>query len=81
MVVKGAEYEFDLMLADCDIDSPALADALYEAGCDDGPVGRNTEGPMITFRREALSRSDAIQSAIADAKSVPGATVLDMSWD
>ena len=81
MVVEGAEYEFDLMLADCDIDSPALADALYEAGCDDGLVGRNSQGPMITFTREALSRSDAIRSAIADAESVPGVTVLDMSWE
>ena len=81
MVAKSAEYEFDVMLADCDIDSPALADALYEAGCDDGLVGRNTQGPMITFTREALSRSDAIQSAISDAESVPGATVLDISWE
>ena len=81
MVVKDQDYEFDLMLADCDIDSPALPDALYEAGCDDGLVGRNTEGPTIAFRREALSRSDAMKSAIADAESVPGVRVLHVSWD
>ena len=78
-VVTGQEYEFDLLLADCDIDAPALADALYEAGCDDALVGRNGEGPMIAFTREALSRSDAIQSAIADAESVPGVRVLDVA--
>ena len=42
MVVKDQDYEFDLMLADCDIDTPVLADALYEAGCDDGLVGAAT---------------------------------------
>ncbi len=49
---------------------------LYEAGCDDALVGRNGEGPVIAFTREALSRSDAVQSAIADAESVSGVRVL-----
>ena len=72
MMPLSREYEFDLLLSDCDVDDPALADALYEAGCDDGLVGRNPEGPMIAFRRQAVSRTDAIQAAIADAESVPG---------
>ena len=81
MVVEGQEHEFDLLLAECDIDSPALADALYEAGCDDALVGRNGGGPVIAFTREALSRSDAVQSAIADAESVPGVRVLEVVWE
>lgn len=78
-VVEGQEYEFDLLLAACDIDSPALANALYEAGCDDALVGRNGEGPMIAFNRIAHSRSDAIRSAIADAESVPGVRVVGVA--
>ncbi len=81
MVVEGQEHEFDLLLAECDIDSPTLADALYEAGCDDALVGRNGEGPVIAFTREALSRSDAVQSAIADAESVSGVRVLEVVWE
>ena len=76
MVGMMHEFEFDLLLADCDIDDPALANALYEAGCDDALVGRNGAGPTIAFTREARSRSDAIASAIADAQSVPGVKVL-----
>ena len=81
MVVKGQEHEFDLLLAECDIDSPVLAGALYEAGCDDALVGRNGEGPVIAFTREALSRSDAVESAISDAESVPGVKVLEVVWE
>ena len=81
MVVEGQQHEFDLLLAECDIDSPTFADALYEAGCDDALVGRNGEGPMIAFTREAPSRSDAVRSAIADAESVPGVRVLGVVWD
>ena len=36
---------------------------------------------MITFRREAFSRSDAFQSATADVESVPGVRVVGISWD
>ena len=81
MVVKRQEHEFDLLLAECDIDSPVLAGALYEAGCDDALVGRNNDGPVIAFTREALSRSDAVESAMADAESVPGVTVLEVVWE
>ena len=78
-LVQSREYEFDLLLAACDIDSPAPANALYEAGCDDALVGRNGEGPMIAFNRIAHSRSDAIRSAIADAESVPGVRVVGVA--
>lgn len=76
--VESREYEFDLLLAARDIEAPALADALYEAGCDDALVGRNGDGPMIAFNRIAHSRSGAIRSAIADAESVPGVKVVDV---
>ncbi|MBC8113308.1 MAG: hypothetical protein H7062_02945 [Candidatus Saccharimonas sp.] len=59
-------WEFTVMLAGVDEITPALADALFEAGCDDGTVGSSCGIATVSFAREALSLQEAIRSAIAD---------------
>ncbi len=42
-----------------------LADQLAAAGCDDGHLSGHDEGMEVVFDREAGSRDEAMQSAIA----------------
>jgi hypothetical protein len=46
-----------------------MADALFEAGCDDGTPGTCNGVFSIDFHREADSLESAIRSAITDVKS------------
>jgi hypothetical protein len=59
-------WEFTVLLARVDEITPELADALYEAGCDDGTVGSSCGLATVSFAREAPSLQEAIRSAIAD---------------
>ena len=59
-------WEFTVMLAEVDEITPELADALYEAGCDDGTVGSSCGVSSVSFSREGPSLHEAIRSAIAD---------------
>ena len=47
----------------------ADADALYEAGCDDGSISTSGGTTRIDFHREAEHLEAAIASAIADIRS------------
>ncbi len=47
----------------------AVADALFEAGCDDGTPGTINGIFVVDFHREADSLEEAILSAIADVRS------------
>lgn len=71
-------YEFTLSVAGGAL-THALADELYEAGCDDMTFeGSFDAGPApITAHvdREAGSFMDAVMSAITDIESVPGLRV------
>lgn len=68
-------HHFTLIVDGPDVQQPALVDALFEAGCDDGLVG-NSEGiQYIEFDREAPGLDDAVLSAVADVEKVPGVTV------
>lgn len=51
-------------------------DALYEAGCGDATIGRNT----LEFARAAQTRDEALCSAMRDVESVPGVSVLRVEF-
>ena len=61
-------YEFEVVLADHEIMTVELGDALVAAGCDDSTTGScNGEG-FVAFDREARSLEEAIRSAVADVR-------------
>jgi hypothetical protein len=64
-----AKYEFTLILKGDRELTEDMADALYEAGCDDGTPGTCNGIGTIDFHREADSLESAIRSAIANVKS------------
>lgn len=71
------EHEFTLILGGVEDLTREVVDALSEAGCDDGLVGRQFGRVHITFAREAPSLKDAILSAIRDVRRAGiGARVL-----
>lgn len=63
------KYEFTLILKGTWELTEEMADALFEAGCDDGTPGTCNGIGSIDFHREADSLESAIQSAIANVQS------------
>jgi hypothetical protein len=61
-------YTFTLILAGVDVLTPEMAEALYEAGCDDSTPGSRCGVVMVHFDREAESLGDAIGSAVKDVE-------------
>jgi hypothetical protein len=62
-------YEFDVILQGAAEVSDEQADALFQAGCDDGtPVSRDGQA-WIHFDREAASLEQAIRSAVGQVQS------------
>jgi hypothetical protein len=61
-------FQFDLILKEGTEITEELADALLEAGCDDGTPGTFCGTPYISFHREAESLESAIHSAVADVE-------------
>jgi hypothetical protein len=59
-------YDFQLVLSDVEVISEQIADALFQAGCDDGTPFSSQGVAAVGFSREANSLEDAIRSAIAD---------------
>ena len=59
-------FDFQLVLADVETMNEEIADALYEAGCDDGTAFSSQGIAAIGFSREAQSLEEAVRSAIAD---------------
>ena len=60
------ENEFTVVLAGISEISDEAADALYEAGCDDGSPGSCDGVVSVDFHRDATTLEEAIQSAIVD---------------
>lgn len=48
--------------------SEDLAEALFEAGCDDCTPMMSNGMPLICFHREAVNMHEAIRSAVADVQ-------------
>ena len=63
------KYDFTLILTGPLELSEDVADALFEAGCDDGTPGTCNEVFSIDFHREASSLEEAIRSAIGNVRT------------
>lgn len=63
------KYEFTLVLKGSLELTEDIADALFEAGCDDGTPGTCQGIFSIDFHREAESLEEAIRSAIGNVKT------------
>ena len=61
-------WEFTLILQDVAEMTDSLANALYDAGCDDATVGSSNGVARVSFSREATTLQDAIQSAVRDVR-------------
>jgi hypothetical protein len=61
-------YDFTFTISGVDELTVEVADALYEAGCDD--ASPHSEGPTVylDFHREAESLGDAIGSAVKNVE-------------
>ncbi len=75
-----ALYEFTLLLSEGTELTEELADALFEAGCDDGSPGSCEGVVSIDFHREGDSLEAAIRSAIADVQQA-GCTVARLEME
>jgi len=62
------EHEFTVILAGISEITDGAANALYEAGCDDGSPGSCDGVVSVDFHRDASTLESAIQSAIADIR-------------
>jgi hypothetical protein len=75
-------YSFSLVLQGASDLTPEIADALYEAGCDDALVGSRDGVLFADFDREAPSSAEAILSAIRQVESAgAGLTVARVEPD
>jgi hypothetical protein len=61
-------YTFTLVLSGIPEVTEDIANALYEAGCDDAGVGSCDGVLTVDFDREAESLADAIGSAVKDVE-------------
>jgi hypothetical protein len=68
-------HHFTLIVDGPDVQEEALVEALFEAGCDDGLVGRSEGIQYIEFDREAPDLEVAMLSAVADVEKAPGVKV------
>jgi hypothetical protein len=59
---------FTVILADLPEMTEEAANALYDAGCDDGSPGSCEGVSHVAFDREAASLEEAIRSAVADVR-------------
>jgi len=62
-------YDFTFILAESLALTDDMADALFEAGCDDGMPGTCNGVFSIDFHRAAASLEEAIRSAIKDVRT------------
>jgi hypothetical protein len=67
--VAARVYDFTLVLAGENELTADVADALYEAGCDDASVWSEGLIMYLDFHREAGSLGDAIGSAIKNIEA------------
>ena len=70
-------YEFELVLADHDVMTVEMGEALVAAGCDDSTTGSAGGRAFVAFDRDAPGLEDAIRSAIADVQKA-GFRVLEV---
>jgi len=61
-------WDFIVILKGVDEVSDALADALFEAGCDDATVGSSCGLVSVSFSRDAGTLQEAIATAVSDVR-------------
>ena len=61
-------YQFTVILAGRDEMTADMAEALYEAGCNDGHPWSSRGVAAVTFDREDDHLESAIRSAVADVQ-------------
>ena len=78
------EFNFELIFKLVDNqDSNEYLDALFENGCDDATISTGQLGMLsLSFTREAINASVAVESAINDVKkTIPSAKLVDATPD
>ena len=73
-------FEFDLVLGGVSEVTEEVANALFEAGCDDGTPHSCDGVAYVAFDRDADSLESAIRSAVANVESA-GYTVARIQID
>ena len=63
-------YSFTLTLGGFEEITPAIEQAVFEAGCDDALLGIHCGTPYLAFDRDADSLEEAIKSAIKAVESI-----------
>ncbi len=75
--MKHYEFTLRFTIADAGIETDALIEKLYEAGCDDALIGSGQPGRWaLQFTREARSAEHAMHSAIQNVQSVAPQAIL-----
>jgi hypothetical protein len=62
------QFDFTMILVPETDLSEDMAEALFEAGCDDCTPVVSNGVPLLYFHREAANLHEAIRSAVADAQ-------------
>ncbi len=78
------EFSFELIFKLVDNqDSNEYLDALFENGCDDATISTGQLGMLsLSFTREAINASVAVESAINDVrKAIPSAKLVEATPD
>ena len=63
------KYDFTVYLQGTPELTDEMADALFEAGCDDGSPGSCERVVSIDFHREAKSLDEAVRTAVANIEA------------
>lgn len=74
-------HTFTLVLDGPTAITPALEDAVHEAGCDDAALGRRGETVYLEFDREGPSFRQALLSAIRDVQAISDVRVVRVEPD
>ncbi|CAM3816789.1 helix-turn-helix transcriptional regulator [Arcobacter cloacae] len=78
------EFNFELIFKLVDNqDSNEYLDVLFENGCDDATISTGQLGMVsLSFTREAINASEAVESAINDVKkAIPSAKLVEATPD
>ena len=63
------KYSSTAILKSHPVAAEAVADAIYEAGCDDSLVGASDDWVKATFHRSAADLAEAVRSANHDVRN------------
>lgn len=74
-------HRFTLIVEGPDLQAERSIDALFQAGCNDGTVGRTDGAQYIDFDREAKSFGQAVFSAVQDVEKVKGVQIKRVFYE